>query len=235
MRSRVVDAADSSTPSEHVVVRALGDPHRRFAADLHCAVLPSGLFPRLGSRFMMSYHAAFEQSPYAVALVASVDEEPVGLLMGTVDDQAHHRWIVRHRGGRMAFSGAVALLCRPRLAVLFIRTRARRYLTRLLGLRRVGSKGGPTPTTGRVAGGAVGDLTHVAVSPDLHGSGIGSALVDAYVHAAEVAGTQLLRVITSREGPEAVGFYERLGWEATGETVDFDDKPYVRLVLRLPR
>lgn len=233
MSSRGVDADQSSVASVRVVVRSLDDPHRRFAADLHRCALPSGLFPRLGDRFLISYHAAFQHSPYGVAFVASVAGKPVGLLMGTTDDQAHHRWVVRHRGGRMALAGAVALLCRPALAVLFARTRARRYLTRLLRLRRTATKVGHTPSAGRETEGSVGNLTHVAVAPDHHGAGIGSALVDAYVQAAEVAGTKLLGVVTSREGPQAVGFYERLGWEAKGKTVDFDDKPYVRLIRQI--
>lgn len=213
-----------------VAVRSLDGPHRRFAADLHRRVLPTGLFPRLGPRFLLSYHAAFEQSPYGVALIASAGAEPVGLLLGTTDDQAHHRWVIRHRSGRLALAGTAALLCRPTLAVLFARTRARRYLTRFLRLRRAAAEGGHVARSGRGAGEAAGNLTHVAVSPDRHGAGIGSALVDAYIHAAEVAGTRLVRVITSQDGPQAVGFYERLGWETTGTTVDFDDKPYARLV-----
>ena len=211
-------------------VRSLDGPHRRFAAELHRSALPSGLFPCLGPRFMMSYHATFEQSPYGAALIAFADEQPVGLLMGTVDDTAHHRWVVRHRGRRLAVAGAVALACRPGLAVLFLRTRAVRYLKRLLRLRQEPAQGGHTHKPGRPTEGAVGSLTHIAVSADHQGSGVGSALVDAYVRAAELAGTEFLEVVTSREGPQAVGFYERLGWEATATTVDFDGKPYVRLV-----
>ena len=218
--------------SERVKVLFLDEPHRRFAAELHRGALPSGLFPRLGTRFMTSYHATFEQSPYGVALIAVAEDQPVGLLMGTVDDRAHHRWVLRHKGRRLALAGAVALVRRPGLAALFLRTRASRYLKRLLQLRREPAQGGHTQRWGRHTNEVVGSLTHIAVAPDHHGAGIGSALVDTYVRAAEVAGTELLEVVTGREGPEAVGFYERLGWEATGETVDFDGRPYVRLVRR---
>lgn len=181
----------------------------------------------------MTYHAGFEESPSGVALIAVAVDEPVGLLMGTTNDHAHRRWVARHRARRMALAGAVALVCRPKLAMVFVRTRARPYSVRLLRLRRARTEVGRDRDAAGEVDRPVASLTHIAVSPDHHGAGVGSALVDAYLHAAEAAGSKLVQVVTSRDGPEAAGFYERLGWKVAGETVDFEGNPYVRLVRRI--
>ena len=223
-------ATPSAESSGNIVIRPLNGRARRFCAELHRTALPTGLFPRLGIRFLETYHASFTKSPYGVALTAFTGEEPVGLLMGTTDDEAHYRWVVRHHGWQLASAGALALSCRPGLAVLFARTRARRYV---VGLARLGwgtVAGNRVQDPGRAGAGVVATLTHIAVAPGHQGKGVGSALVDAFVRAAKTAGAGRLRVMTGREGPQAVGFYQRLGWEVTGETVDLDGKPHVHLV-----
>lgn len=215
--------------SVRVIVRPLAKTDGTFAAELHCALLPTGLFPRLGTRFLRCYHASFGRSHDAVALVAMVDGRPVGLLAGTTDDRAHYHWVVRHEAWRLAILGATALAWRPRVLAHFARTRVRRYLSGLVRLgRRSAAPGGSSG-----GGERVGNLAHIAVAPEHQGDGVGAALVDAYVRAAIAAGTTVLRVVTAREGPDVADFYRRLGWEQAGVTVDLDAKPHHHLLRRL--
>lgn len=219
--------------SHSVVVRALDGEHGAWAANLHRQVLPRGLFPQLGPGFVHRYHASFGHSPYGVALVASIDGRPVGLLVGTTDDHAHYRWVMRHEAWRLAIAGSLALACRPRLLAHFVRTRARRYLAGVVRLARRSPRTLPTAAL-QLERERSGSLSHVAVSGEHQQSGVGAALVEALLDVAEAAGTTVLRVVTSRDEAGVSGFYRQLGWEPAGTTFDLDGKPYERLLCRLP-
>lgn len=93
------------------------------------------------------------------------------MLAGTLDTRAHRAWVMRHRRARLATCGALALVVRPRLAWVFLRTRASGYRHRLLDR----SRAAPRPTT--VHGGAAEEriavLLHVAVDATERSDGPG--------------------------------------------------------------
>lgn len=202
-------------------VRPLTSADLDFAAALHSEALPDGFFVSLGRPFLTRYYAAFVASPHAIGLVAVGVEERQGVLVGTIDDAAHYRWVIRHQYGALVRAGARGLARDPRLAARFARTRARRYLrgARLLGRRRRGGSIAPSaPTTGA--------LTHIAVVSERRENGVGTKLVNAYVKSAFAHGALRLRVATKADGG-ATDFYRHLGWRPAESTrnldgVDFD-------------
>lgn len=201
-------------------VTLLGREHAGYAARLHARALPHGFFARLGPRFLRAYHETFRASPHAVALIATRDGRPVGMLAGTLDTRAHRAWVMRHRRARLATCGALALVVRPRLAWVFLRTRASGYRHRLLDR----SRAAPRPTT--VHGGAAEEriavLLHVAVDATERSDGAGRALVESFVDLATRAGAARAVLVTRDDRDGAAGFYERLGWQHSDTRTDRD-------------
>jgi ribosomal protein S18 acetylase RimI-like enzyme len=191
----------------------------RFAADLHRSCLGHGLFPRLGSRFLRAYLRTFVQSPFAIALVAERDGDPVGFLVGTGDDRRHYRHVIRRHGVRLALSAALALVTRPRVAAMFARTRLVRYAR---GAVRLARRPTAPPSPSTTPPGANGVLTHLAVVPAGRERGVGAALVEDFLSQARTHGAASVRLVT-RSGESGAGsFYERLGWEPDGGFADAD-------------
>ena len=179
-------------------------------ADLHQRELPHGLFPLLGRAFLRRYHATFIASPHAVALAAPRRGEAVGFLVGTLDQRAHHRWLMRHRAAHLTVAGVVGLLGHPRALALFLRTRVGRYLCGLLRALRPQPARAASSEDGTAAA-PVAVLMHVAVDPEHRGDGLGRHLTEELVEQAEDAGAAEVRLVT-RVDRGAGRFYERLGW-----------------------
>src|SRR5215210_4549303 len=195
--------------------REMCGEHLGFAAALHAETLDHGFFAALGFGFLRAYYGTFVASPHAVAVVAVAGGVPVGLVAGPVDARAHTRWVLRRRGFRLVARGAVTLLLRPRPALRFARTRIARYRG---AWRRARSEAPVTPPDQS----QVAVLSHVAVMPGAHGAGIGGELVDAFVSAAAARGADRVVLVTLEGEEGAGGFYERLGWRATGGRETFD-------------
>lgn len=209
----------TAVASRQVAIRHLDGSGVDFAARLHRQALPHGLFPRLGHAFLRVYHHAFCRSPHAIALVAEVNGRPAGFLVGTVRQREHYRWLLADSGGRLLGRAVLGVLRRPPLAWRILRTRASRYLAALARLGRTGS-----PQASRASGRA-GVLTHVAVSTDARGGGVGAQLVDAFLREAGAHGIAVAR-LTTLSGPEGAGdFYRRLGWDRVAERSDWDGQP----------
>jgi ribosomal protein S18 acetylase RimI-like enzyme len=222
-----------------LVVRAATRRDLRTTARLHRTHLPTGFFARLGRGFLRSYHATFLASPLAVALVVTdpADGSPAGFLVGTLRNRAHYRWVLRRCGPTLGGRFVAALCCRPRLAWLFLRTRAGRYL-RWIGrypLRRWGNRAG-APGTSRPPAepGArpVAVLTHVVVDDRLRGRGAGRQLVDAFVDAVRRSGVAEARLVTDVDGG-AARFYEQLGWRSVEDREGADGCVVREFILRL--
>lgn len=198
----------SATLPNQEVRPALG-PELARTAWLHERMLPEGFFARLGARFLRRYHEAFAASPEAEVLVAHDGAAPSGMLVGTYDNAAHYRWVLHRRAPLLALAGLGALLCRPRRAVEFLRTRVGRYaraVRRFVGRRRRRPAVTADDSAVRVA-----VLTHVAVAPEAQGAGAGRRLVRTFVERARRHGADEARLITPAEGP-GPRFYRSLGW-----------------------
>lgn len=199
-------------------------------ADAHVRLLPLGLFPALGPRFMRRWQQTYLDSPHAVAVVVEDPraEDPsaadpsapgrgiVGFLLGTTDQAAYTRALLADRRSVAALvcAGGLALLGRPRLAVHFARTRARSWWRHFRAVR-----GGSAVPAARPAQGQpqVAVLSAVAVDPRLRGRGVGVRLVSHFLHQSQLGGAGTAELVTSTEPEGAAVFYERLGWSAVGD------------------
>lgn len=197
-----------------------------FTAALQARALEHGFFVGLGPRFLRAYHRTFLDSPYAVALVAEVAGQPVGMLLGTLDPSAHRRWVLRRRGVSLLLLGIPAMLGRPIVAGRFLRTRLTRYLAAWRRHRKARE-----PSSGRLDR-PPAVLSHVAVLPGARGTGSGRGLVDAFVAHAAVHGTRRVVLATLRGGP-AEDFYRRLGWTPAADPAPRNDTPMRTLSLDL--
>jgi len=202
------------------VIRSAVSADLRSTALAHKDLLPVGLFPSMGVRFLRRWHRTFLRPPHGIALVA-VDQtvqgdQVVAFLLGTTDQAAHTEALLRDRRLllELAASGSLALLRRPRLATRFVRTRGRPWLRKLLRRRAVDAHPSEAP-----AGGPVAVLAAVAVEPGARGRGLGAALVHRFLdeaHARDAAVAELVTVVPA-EGGASTRFYERLGWRARGD------------------
>jgi ribosomal protein S18 acetylase RimI-like enzyme len=196
-----------------------------FCTALHSEALPHGFFAERGFSFLRAYLATFVSSPHAAAFVATVDGTPVGMVVGVIRPRAHRRWVLKHRGLRLAAVGGAALVVRPRLALRFIRTRLLRYSR---ALRREQQS---TRVVARERQSSV--LSHVAVAPGAEGAGLGGRLVDAFVDAARAAGAERVVLATLAGKAGAAGFYRKLGWCESEPAQGFDGQSIVLFSLSL--
>lgn len=199
-----------------------------WAASLHLQQLPHGFFARLGARYLRAYHRSFVDSPHAVSLVAVRGGHRVGFIVGPTDAAAHHRFVIRNHGWRLALAGVVALVVRPAVAVEFVRTRLGRYLRSLMRASTATSTTHSAPA--EAPAGTVAVLTHVAVDPAEQRGGAGSVLVEAYVRRVRAVGPRRIELVTLAGPNGAAEFYERLGWERSGASVR-DGAAFIRFAL----
>lgn len=196
----------------------------RWIASLHARQLPHGFFAELGRRYLRSYHRTFLASPHAASYVAVVAGQPAGFLVGTIDAAAHHRYVIREHGPRLAAAGALALLVSPRLAATFLRTRTGRYARSILRATR---RRRPASTPQAEDCATVGVLTHIAVEPATAGAGVGTTLVNTFVERAREAGVARLELVTLAGESGAARFYEKVGWREAGRGADASYKRFV--------
>ena len=210
MRENEQDSGSSSTsPATSVNVRPIEVDDLGFVVTQHLAHFSDGFFARLGERFLHEYYRSFISCTGASALVAVRGTEPVGFLTGTLDPAEHRRQMLNRDGKKLALHGLRALVWRPALAIHFLRTRAMRYLRRLLG------KTPPPPPP--ASAGRIGVLQHVAVKPEVQAQGIGSKLIARFEAESAEAGLSSLTLVTVA-GPDGAGdYYEKNGWTRMGK------------------
>jgi GNAT superfamily N-acetyltransferase len=180
-----------------------------FVAREHLRHFPRGFFARLGPWFLEEYYRTFLTGPEGHTVIAEEAGRPVGYLVGVSAPVGHRDHVVRRHGRALVLRAAGRLLVRPDLCLLFLRTRAVRYLRKLLARRR--RLQGCAPSSSPAV------LTHVAVTPTHHGWGIGSRLVRWFEDEVAARGCDRIVLVTA-SGHEGAGkFYERRRWRRTGE------------------
>ena len=214
----------AAVATELAVVRRMTTADTRWAAKLHADALPHGFFARLGPAFLARYYETFIASPHAVAFIADSTDGPAGVLVATLRNRLHYSWVLRERGVRLVLRGLAAMLARPAVLLLFLRTRLGWYLggTLRFARRSLGRAFRSAPPGQSRRQPAV--LVHVAVDPDARGTGAGSALVASFVQAAKAAGCAEA-VLVTLAGPAGAGpFYRRLGWTLRDRHDDHDGR-----------
>jgi hypothetical protein len=104
----------------------------------------AGLLTALGSRWLQAYYRTFIDSPYGIALLATLDGQPVGVLAGTTDTATHRAWTRRESRRRLVALGLLAVVRRPQTALLLARARGPALASRRP--RRSSQQPAPTPT-----------------------------------------------------------------------------------------
>jgi ribosomal protein S18 acetylase RimI-like enzyme len=196
-----------------------------YAALLHESCLPGGFFDRLGHGFLKAYYESFAASPYAVALTATVGEAAAGVLVGTVRNGAHYRWVLRTRWPRFLRLAVAGILARPLRAGVPALRRVGRYAVtaRLLLRPRRPQRPRPGQHSRRRRSRTVrGVLTHVAVAPGARGLGLGFLLTDRFLELAAASGVDEVRLVTLAGTGGAGAFYAAAGWEHTDTRSDWD-------------
>lgn len=171
----------------------------------HQESLPDGLYARLGDRFLHAYHSAYLASPGTAAFVAELGTRPVGFVTGIVSTAAH-RLAMKEAWPRLAAAAALALLQRPatlRPALLWpTAASCLRHSARLLQ---------PDPPS-EINGAGAGILTYLAVTATARGRGVGDALLQAFLHQAQLHGCTKVTLATQTGADDAASFYAHRGW-----------------------
>lgn len=214
--SRGVSGADSpATPSYRL--REMVPADSRVTAALHIEHLSYGFFPRLGRRFMERWHRTFLDTESGSAMVLTdANNQIVAFVLFTTDQQKYLDEVLHRHRLPLLSAGVPALLARPGLLVLFLRTRLRKYHRRLsLAARGEVQEMAPgQPDLG---------IVHAIVTvPSARRQGYGRVLLEAALTKATDRGATMLALVTAADdqpaglaAPGAEGFYERLGWART--------------------
>jgi len=217
-----------------VAVRAMRPPDAAVSSRLHEQVLSMEFLARCGLPFLYRYHRAWIASPHAMALAAVDGGDVVGVLLGSLDPEAHVRSMVRRDGLALASSLAAHALTHPDLARELVATRGTRYLRGLGRVvvtprrRRAAPRSSPAmkpalvPVVPRV-----GEVTHLLVRVEHQGRGVGKALLGAAQAYGAAAGLTEFVIVTPPDLP-ARGFYQHLGWVPTGSVVSRSGEGFVR-------
>jgi len=195
----------------------------------HLAEFPQGFFARLGPGFLRAYYRSFMAAPAAVLWVAADDDTLVGCVAATTDAAAHRRHVLAVHRRRLAVAAGAALLRRPRLAGHFIRSRASRYVRRVLP--RILPAARPCPAAPD-AGLTVGTAQQVVVAAEARRRGVGRLLLQRVAAHARACGADRLMLVSDR-AERSHRFYGRLGWTHDGQKVTHDGRALARWSLDL--
>lgn len=205
-------AGDASRPAgRRVRLRRMREADLDFVVDQHLEHFPQGFFARLGRGFLREYYRGFLTGPAASTTVAELDGRAVGYLVGVTRPRRQRDHMLRRHGRGLVLRAATAMLGRPWLALLFLRTRAVRYARKLLERLR------PSPVGPGAPSAVVGVLTHVAVEEAAQCEGVGTCLVDRFEAEAADVGCERLVLVTASGERGAGRFYRRRGWCAVGD------------------
>jgi ribosomal protein S18 acetylase RimI-like enzyme len=209
------------------VVRPVEERDLQLLVEIHVMQFPDGFYAKLGTAFKKRYFHEYFRSPGAVGLVAEQRDGSrlVGYLIGTVDDDAHERFMYASAAPALTAAGARALVARPALWRDFLRRRAlwyaRRFVSGVVRVRRPSSE----PRRG--------ELLYICTTQGNRRRGIGAALLRAYVEGAQRARTAGLHLVSERENAAAHEFYAHRGWRVVSESVTRDGRPLVSMELSL--
>jgi GNAT superfamily N-acetyltransferase len=212
-------------PGVAIVIREAGLHDLPQSAQLHLDELPIGLFPELGARFLRRWHRSFVDRRHAIALVATDnDGAVVGFLLGTLDHHAHIGDLLRERMTVLSFAAhaGAAMAVRPRTAVRFVRTRLRPWCRAVMRSRPIPLSNCEPET---LPADSVAVVVAIAVSPQVRGIGVGAQLLDWFESDSARAGARCAELSTDLGvADNAGGFYERLGWQKSGNRLDRDGR-----------
>ena len=222
-----VPAPTDAAALGEVDVRRVEERDLPFLVEVHLQQFPHGFYAQLGPEFKTSYFRQYFRSPAAIGLVADQRDGTglVGYLIGTVDDDAHDRFMHRSAAPALTAAGSSALLARPALWRDFMRRRAlwyaRRFVSGIARTRRPSEE----PRQG--------ELLYICTTQGNRRRGIGATLLRSYVEEAQRAHAAGLHLVSERDNTAAHEFYAHRGWKVVSESVTRDGRPLVKMGLSL--
>ena len=219
-------------PTAPVTIRRLRRTDVPGAVRIHEQVLHEEFITRGGRGFLRRYYQAWIGTGVDLSLVACDGRgELVGALLGAVDPAAHYRSMLHHGGAALGLRLISHAAAHPRFGAELVVTRGARYLGGALRVARSRARR-RVHQTEDVRADRVGEVTHVLVRSDMHGRGIGRALLDRAADESARAGVSALHLVTPPP-LAASGFYERLGWHRTGVIQSRSGEEFVAYELAL--
>jgi ribosomal protein S18 acetylase RimI-like enzyme len=184
-------------------VSAAGDSDVNGMVVVHRDAFRDFFLTSLGDRFLRRFYAATVREPTALSFVGRVGGEIAGFVVGTTQPSRFFRRLLLRQGMGFCLDALGALVRRPW------------YVSKRL-LRGVTYRGEPPPAYRADAA----LVSSIAVLPTAAGTGLGTALLDAFCAAAAQRGASSVYLLTDREGNEAVNrFYLKAGFLLETELV----------------
>ena len=183
---------------------------------VHLRAFPGFFLSFLGPRFLREFYGSFVIDPEGVgcAAVEPTTGRVLGVVVGPFTPTGYFRRLLLRRWWAFAWASAGAVLRRP--ATL-------RRLLRAVAYR------GDSP-----AGATRALLSSIAVAPEAQGSGVGQALLSAWVEEIRRRGGRGCYLTTDVEGNDGVNrFYVRNGWSLEGSYTTPEGRRMNRYVLDL--
>ena len=187
----MTDAPETRPPG----VRRAGPADVGPAARLHAEQISEGFLSLLGPAFLRRLYGRITRTDGSFLLVADTGGQVVGFVAGSADVGGLYRSFIRHDGLRAGLGAAGPLL---------------RNWRRVLETLRHGSGDG----AGRGRG---TELLAIAVDTDAQGSGLGGALVAAFLAEVVRDGGGSAYVVVASDNHGAIRLYRRAGFVTEAE------------------
>lgn len=161
--------------------------------NIHLAAFPGFFLTFLGPAFLREFYQAIASDPSGIAYVGEQSGRVVGFVVGTDQPAGFYRRLLRRRGWRFGLASVGAVLRRPAVVPRLLRAFSMPHQAASLA--------------------EAGTLMSIAVLPVCQGSGVGQALVKAFLQEAARRNLNQVNLTTDRINNEATnGFYQRLGF-----------------------
>lgn len=184
---------------------------------IHLAAFPGFFLSFLGPAFLRELYEGIVADPAGLHFLCAVAGRPVGFVAGTTQPAGLYRRLLQQRAWRFARASLGAVVRQPAIVPRLLRA-----------LRR--------PAEAASAPEPYALLMSVAVRPEAQGHGLGQALVQTFLDAADQHGLSRVVLTTDRNNNDAVNhFYQRLGFAPVRAFVTAEGRAMNELECRLPR
>jgi ribosomal protein S18 acetylase RimI-like enzyme len=172
-------------------------PHIPAVADLHASALAGDFLPTLGERFLQVFYRSVLKNKLGFGFVELLEGVPIGFVLGSIDSSNLFRKVIMHAWVRLGLAALPVVIRKPGLLLKVAET----FL--------YPNREAQSPEKA--------ELLVIAVNADQRGRGFGEKLVAALNQEMSVHGIQSYKVTVLQSNQGANRFYQRLGFQKTGQ------------------
>lgn len=196
------------------IVRAASKEDSSEIVRVHLCSFPGFFLTFLGPAFLHELYRAILTDAMGIGFVAESEQGICGFVAGTIQPSGFYRRLIRHRWWRFALAAMLPVYKQPHI------------IPRLL---RAFSMPQQVPQQeGR------GTLMSIAVLPEMQNSGIGGALVRAFLEEATRRGLRQIDLTTDRDNNQAINrFYQNLGFVCVRTFITLEDRAMNEYIIDL--